>query len=74
MLVTLDISIWLSQCIGIGGIGLFNNDKSHNTFLRNSASLVALSKSIIYASIVEREIIVCLADFHDTAPPAKVKT
>jgi len=74
LLVTLDIATWLSQYIEIRGIGLFNNDKSHSKFLRNSASLVVVYIAIIYASMVEREIIVCLADFHDTAPPAKVKT
>jgi len=47
---------------------------NHNKFLRNSTSLVAVSKKIIFASMVEREIIVCLADFHDIAPPVKVKT
>jgi len=74
LLVTLDITTWLSQCIGIRCIGLFNNGKSYKKNLRNSASLVAVSKTIIYASMVEREIIVCLAYFHHTAPPAKVKT
>ena len=74
LLVTLDIDTWLSQHIEVRGIGLFNKGKSHSKFLRNSASLVAVSKAIIYASIVECEIIVCLKDFHDIATPSKVKT
>jgi len=74
VLVTLDIATWLSQCTEIEGIDLFNNGKSHNKFLRNSVSLVAVSKAIIYAYMVKCEIIVCSADFHDTVPPAKVKT
>ena len=72
LLVTLDITTWLSQCIEIGGIGLFNNGKSHNKILRNSTSLVVVSKARIYAFMVECEIIVCSTDFHDTV--AKVKT
>jgi len=48
LLVTLGIATWLSQCIGIGGIGLFNNEKLHNFFLRNPASLVVVSKAIIF--------------------------
>jgi len=74
LLVTLDITTWLSQCTGIEGICLSNNGKSHNKFLRNSVSLVALSKAIIFASLVEPEIIICLTDLHDNAPPVKVKT
>ena len=73
MRVTLDITTWLSQCVEIGGIDLFNNDKSHNKFLRNWASLVAISKTIISYSMIDREIIICLADFHDIVPLRKVK-
>ena len=40
----------------------------------HTASLIAVSKAIIYAFMVEREIIACLTDFHDIAPPTKVKT
>jgi len=65
---------WLSQCIEIGGMGLFNNGKSYRKFLINSTSAVAISKAIISASMVDREIIDCLVDFYDTAPPRKVKT
>ena len=54
-------------------IGLVNNSKSHNKYLRNSASLVAVSKTIISYSMIDREIIICLADFHDIVPLGKVK-
>jgi len=55
-------------------MGLFYNGKSYRNFLINSASALAVSKAIISASMVDREIIDCLADFHDTAPPPKIKT
>ena len=74
LLVTLDIETWLSQCIEIEGIDLFNNDRSHNKFLRNSISPVVVSKAIIYASMAKGEIIVCLVYFHDTASLVKVMT
>ena len=68
------MATWLSQCIEIGGMGLFYNGKSYRNFLINSASALAVSKAIISASMVDHEIIDYLADFHDTAPPSKVKT
>jgi len=42
--------------------------------LRNFASTVAISKALIYASMVDHEIIYCLAYFHDIAPSPKVTT
>jgi len=42
--------------------------------LRSLKYQTTVSKAIISIFMVEREIIVCLADFHDTTPPTKVKT
>ena len=74
LLLTLAIATWLSQHIDTNRVGLVYKGISAKRFLSHSASELAFSKVINSASIVDRVMQVCWADFQEIALPPRIKT
>ena len=69
LLLALAIATWLSQSIDTNRVGLVHKGISAKRFLNHLTSELAFSKVINSASIVDRVMQVCLADFQETALP-----
>src|ERR1700761_5989753 len=66
------IADWLSERIGIGVV--IEPKISDRRFLNQIASFAAWVRAIYSASVVDKEIVSCLFDDHETAPPLSINT
>jgi len=72
LFLAIAIADWQSQCIDTDVVGFIPNGMFAKMFFNHSASLPAISRATNSDSIVDLAIMVCLADFHVTAPPPSV--